>query len=232
MFGMQLPPPPAADSRLMSTTTTDSTHDDDDDDIAMYYTRSEDASSGEAGHVLASRLVLLCLRLACVVCLLFVFVLLQGSNTPAVTTACGGALWIYMLLRALGWMLELLQLCCCTMYQLGAEGEEIHSLSSLWYVELAYLIYCVGFALYATFVVPSALVDRAPACECALNEASFTGTYTLAVFAWLFLVVDWLQVVVRGLLFVARGDVLATHPAPSRTGDNEEAAMDDQEEAF
>ena len=185
-------------------------------------------SEEEEGYAIAASVVRALIYMVSAVGVVMAFVLLQSSNTPAVHSACGHALWEFLLVRTIFMLLELLQIGFRQLLRIatvnddapksGEEEEENGGAllqhhqhhadeeddSGTWYGDLLHLAYNFAFAVYATFVVPMALVDHAPCCTNALVLASFTGTYTLASFAWIFFVVDWMQVIVRGLTLLVR----------------------------
>ncbi len=73
-----------------------------------------------------------------------------------------------------------------------------------WGATFCQFVYNAGFALAAVFIVPAAVVDAAPCCVNALAASSFTGTYTLASFAWVYLALDSAQAVARATWLVHR----------------------------
>jgi len=209
---------------------------------------------GLTGHELAASVLRALIYMFSAVGTVVAFVLLQSSNTQEVRTACGHALWEFLLVRTIFLLLELLQIGFKHLLSLafddasgapldaddggGNDNEALfHSAAAGdgriaprsrkddteeggWYGGLIHLVYNFGFAMYATFVVPTALVDHAPCCTNALASASFTGTYTLAAFAWIYFTVDWVQVIVRGLLFLVRMDNRDASAANNRINRN------------
>jgi hypothetical protein len=53
-------------------------------------------------------------------------------------------------------------------------------------------------------IVPESVFDHTPCCVNALSATSFTGTYTLAIFGWVFLVSDCAQTAARGTWLAIR----------------------------
>jgi hypothetical protein len=151
------------------------------------------------------------------------FALLASDNTLAVNGLCG-QLWDYMLIRTLGFLVEMLltaaQLldvesmvrACAGVQPLGADDEGGccalmaggEGVVVEWMGTLGRFVYHCAFGLAGAVVIPSAVVDRAPCCANALAATSLTGTYTLAAFAWVYLFGDWIQAAVRGTWLVHR----------------------------
>jgi len=66
-------------------------------------------------------------------------------------------------------------------------------------------VYNGGFVIAALLIVPNALMDHAPCCLKAMSSNSFTGTYTLAVFAWAYLVLDCMTTAIYAMALLYRG---------------------------
>jgi hypothetical protein len=154
--------------------------------------------------------------LGCFVWVSVTFALLEADSTLMVHGLCG-RLWEYMLIRTIAFTLELLQALllymdaenwmrqCLGMNQL--EEEETGGCFALlfgggettaWWAAFVHFLYNLGFAFAGAIIVPAAVVDAAPCCVNALAASSFTGTYTLASFAWVHLALDCVQTTVRG----------------------------------
>ena len=135
------------------------------------------------------------------------------SHTPAVWNACGEAMWALLLARVLcsglEWMGRVafvvldvetpLRACLgeppLRSYEEGGVcelcvGPDVWGTSCLLVFGLAYKL---AFAIAFTVVLPAAVSAGAPIpCLRALENASFTRSYVLAVAGWIYLVTDWI----------------------------------------
>jgi hypothetical protein len=135
------------------------------------------------------------------------------SHTPEVAAACGGAMWALILARVvcsgLEWMgrvafvvldVETPLRACLGEPPLRNDEEggfcELCVGPGAWGTSCLLvfgLMYKLAFAIALTVVLPEAVVDRAPVpCLRALENASFTRSYVLAVAGWIYLVTDWI----------------------------------------
>jgi hypothetical protein len=149
-------------------------------------------------------------------------VLLSQDNTLIVNGLCGN-LWQFMLVRTILWGFEWLQ----AVFTASGLENWVRALAGLEHIEshheggcfalllgssallrwvgtLLHFVYNASLAVFAVVVVPSAVIDNAPCCVNALAASSFTGTYTLATFGWVFLVIDCMQAAARGVWLVMR----------------------------
>jgi len=65
-----------------------------------------------------------------------------------------------------------------------------------------------GFVIAALLILPNALMDHAPCCLKAMAASSFTGTYTLGVFAWAYLVLDCVMTTAYAIALLQRRDTV------------------------
>ena len=149
-------------------------------------------------------------------------VLLSQDNTLAVNGLCG-SLWPFMMVRTLLLGLEWLQ----SIAAFSGLENVVRSLAGLplidshteggcfalivgssdllrWVGTFIHFIYNGVLALAAIAVVPESVFDRTPCCANALAASSFTGTYTLAIMGWIFLVSDCAQTAARGTWLAVR----------------------------
>ena len=151
-------------------------------------------------------LLLLCGWIAWVV---ICAVLLAQDQTPEVAHRCGN-LWVYLEARTICFGLEVLEsvgmlggvestlrACCgCAPLAQDADGGCVqgilgrHNGVGRWYAWCLHFLMNMGFAITGLAVLPPALMNGPPNCLDALSASSFTGTYTLGIFAWLYLILD------------------------------------------
>ena len=151
-------------------------------------------------------------------------VLLVQYSTPQVQLLCG-TLWTYMEARTACFALELLFMLVqlffistpTTNNSVGFEEEEDgcaglfcgSSPAARWWGWFMHFVYSLVFAIIGVAVLPAALIDHTPCCLNALSESSFTGTYTLAIFAWMYFILDTVHASALGMWLVQ------THAASS-----------------
>ena len=136
-------------------------------------------------------------------------VLLAQDQTPEVAHRCGD-LWVYLEARTICFGLELLETvvmlvgvergtraCCgCAALPQDEDGGFVegvmgrHNGTGHWYAWALRFLMNLGFAITGAVVLPPAIMTDAPNCLDALSASSFTGTYTLGIFAWLYLILD------------------------------------------
>ena len=145
-------------------------------------------------------------------------VLLVQDSTPQVQFLCGN-LWTYMEARTACFAIELLLL-LVQLFFLSPSSSSTTGMTSLeedeegcaglcgsspvarWWGWFAHFVYSLVFAIISIAVLPAALIDHTPCCLNALGASSFTGTYTLAIFAWMYLVLDIVQASALGMWLV------------------------------
>ena len=119
------------------------------------------------------------------------FVLLLENR--ASQQSCG-QLWPFMLARASVFAVEFAH---AALAALGVTEQLMLTLASSrsaeWWGASFQLAYLAGFVLAGVALVPSSVMDHAPACTDALSAASFTGTYSLATLACVHLLFDSMQ---------------------------------------
>jgi len=119
------------------------------------------------------------------------FVLLLETKADAGASQRCGQLWPFMLARASVFAVEFAH---AALAALGVtEQLLLASRAAEWWGACFQLAYLVGFVLAGIALVPSSVMDHAPACTDALSAASFTGTYSLATLACVHLLFDSLQ---------------------------------------
>jgi hypothetical protein len=189
---------------------TDDEEDDDDSESAML--RDRVVVPLFWGTLLAgwfAWLVILC-------------VLLSQDNTREVNGLCG-SLWPFMMVRTLLFGLEWLQafVAFSGLENLARRAMGLPTIDShteggcfalllgtndllRWIGTLIHFVYNGVLAIAAIAIVPESVFDRTPCCVQALAATSFTGTYTLAILGWVFLVSDCAQTAARGTWLAIR----------------------------
>ena len=149
-------------------------------------------------------------------------VLLSQDNTLAVNGLCG-SLWSFMMVRTLLFGLEWLQAAVAfsgvenlIRQALGLPTIDSHTEGGCvalllgsndllrWVGTLVHFVYNGVLAIAAIAIVPESVFDHTPCCVNALAATSFTGTYTLAILGWVFLVSDCAQTAARGTWLAIR----------------------------
>ena len=149
-------------------------------------------------------------------------VLLSQDNTLAVNGLCG-SLWSFMMVRTLLFGLEWLQAAVAfsgvenlIRQAVGLPTIDSHTEGGCfalllgsndllrWVGTLVHFVYNGVLAIAAIAIVPESVFDHTPCCVNALAATSFTGTYTLAILGWVFLVSDCAQTAARGTWLAIR----------------------------
>ena len=149
-------------------------------------------------------------------------VLLAQDNTLEVNGLCG-SLWPFMMVRTLLFGLEWLQsfVAFSGLENLVRQAAGLPAIDShadggcfalllgssellRWVGTLIHFVYNGVLAIAAIAIVPESVFDRTPCCVSALAATSFTGTYTLAILGWVFLVSDCAQTAARGTWLAIR----------------------------
>ena len=140
-------------------------------------------------------------------------VLLVQDSTPQVQLLCG-SLWTYMEARTACFAFELLFLLVQLFLSMSNSEDDEGGLcgsspAGRWWGWFVHFVYSLVFAIIGVAVLPAALIDHTPCCLNALSESSFTGTYTLAIFAWMYFILDTVHASALGMWLVQ------THAASS-----------------
>ena len=154
--------------------------------------------------------------------LIFIGMLLSSDDTLAVHGLCGD-LWEFMLIRTVCFGLEWAQAAAAfsglenaARACAGVPTVERHQEGGCfdlllgsneavrWFGTLVHFLFNAAFAVAGIIVVPRALADPAPCCVNALAAGSLTGTYTLGVLGWLYLISDGIQSGARGAWLAMR----------------------------
>ena len=136
------------------------------------------------------------------------FVLLLETKADAGASQRCGQLWPFMLARASVFAVEFAH---AALAALGVTEQLMliaSSRSAEWWGASFQLAYLAGFVLAGVALVPSSVMDHAPACTDALSAASFTGTYSLATLACVHLLFDSMQCAMLAMWLVQQRQTL------------------------